>query len=48
MSTFVLVHGACHGGWSWRPVAEILRAQGHTVYMPTLPGLGAEDARTRV
>ncbi|AFA75941.1 putative esterase [Gordonia polyisoprenivorans VH2] len=48
MSTFVLVHGACHGGWSWRPVAEILREQGHTVYTPTLPGLGAEDARTRV
>ncbi len=48
MSTFVLVHGACHGGWSWRPVAEILREQGHTVHTPTLPGLGAEDARADV
>lgn len=48
MSTFVLVHGACHGGWSWRPVAEILREQGHAVYTPTLPGLGAEDERADV
>ncbi|MET3081056.1 alpha/beta hydrolase, partial [Gordonia polyisoprenivorans] len=29
-------------------VAEILREQGHTVYTPTLPGLGAEDARAEV
>lgn len=38
-TTFVLVHGACHGGWSWRPVVERLRARGHAVYTPTLPGL---------
>lgn len=37
---FVLVHGAWHGGWCWRPVAERLRAHGHAVTTPTLSGLG--------
>ncbi len=37
---FVLVHGAWHGGWCWREVARGLRAAGHTVYTPTLTGLG--------
>ena len=37
--TFVLVHGAWHGGWCWRDVAAILRAKGHRVYTPSLPGL---------
>jgi pimeloyl-ACP methyl ester carboxylesterase len=38
--TFVLVHGAFHGGWCWRPVAEGLRRLGHRVFAPTLTGLG--------
>ena len=38
--TFVLVHGAWHGGWVWRDVARSLRAMGHTVSAPTLSGLG--------
>ena len=38
--TFVLVHGAWHGGWCWRRVAEALRAAGHVVFTPTLTGLG--------
>jgi pimeloyl-ACP methyl ester carboxylesterase len=38
--TFVLVHGAWHGGWCWRRVADILEARGHKVYTPTLTGLG--------
>ncbi|QII01463.1 alpha/beta hydrolase [Rhodococcoides fascians A21d2] len=46
--TFVLVHGICHGGWAWNPVATLLRAQGHAVYTPTMPGLGADDARADV
>lgn len=37
--TFVLVHGAWHGGWCWARVAQRLRAQGHVVYTPTLTGL---------
>jgi len=38
--TFVLVHGAWHGGWCWRRVADILQSQGHKVFTPTLTGLG--------
>ncbi len=38
--TFVLVHGAWHGGWAWRRVADRLRARGHIVFTPTLTGLG--------
>jgi pimeloyl-ACP methyl ester carboxylesterase len=38
--TFVLVHGAWHGGWCWRRVADVLRARGHRVFAPTLTGLG--------
>src|SRR5262245_41164657 len=38
--TFVLVHGAWHGGWAWRRVADRLQACGHIVFTPTLTGLG--------
>jgi pimeloyl-ACP methyl ester carboxylesterase len=38
--TIVLVHGAWHGGWCYRRVADLLRANGHRVYTPTLTGLG--------
>jgi pimeloyl-ACP methyl ester carboxylesterase len=38
--TFVLVHGAWHGGWCWRRVADALRARGHLVFAPSLTGLG--------
>ena len=38
--TFVLVHGAWHGGWCWRRVADLLEAKGHKVFTPTLTGLG--------
>jgi len=38
--TFVLVHGAWHGGWCWRRVADRLQHDGHTVFTPTLTGLG--------
>tara|TARA_R110000787_G_scaffold163496_4_gene276675 strand:- start:342 stop:1052 length:711 start_codon:yes stop_codon:yes gene_type:complete len=40
MATYVLVHGAWHGGWCWRRVVDILRGAGHAVYAPTLTGLG--------
>ena len=39
MSTFVLVHGAWHGGWCWDRVRRALRAKGHDVFTPTLTGL---------
>jgi pimeloyl-ACP methyl ester carboxylesterase len=34
------VHGAWHGGWCWRRVAERLQQAGHRVFAPTLTGLG--------
>ena len=40
MATFVLVHGAWHGGWKWKVVAPILRRAGYEVHTPTLTGLG--------
>ena len=40
MTNFVLVHGAWHGGWCWKRVAQRLRAAGHGVFAPTLSGLG--------
>lgn len=46
--TFVLVHGASHGGWCYDRVADRLRAFGHRVFTPTLAGLAErsnEDAR---
>jgi pimeloyl-ACP methyl ester carboxylesterase len=39
-TTFVLVHGAWVGGWCWGKVTDILRAEGHEVYAPSLTGLG--------
>ncbi|WP_244818176.1 alpha/beta fold hydrolase [Caballeronia sp. Lep1P3] len=38
--TFVLIHGAWHGGWCWRFVVERLAARGHRVFAPSLTGLG--------
>jgi len=37
---FVLVHGAWHGGWCWRRVAQALQLGHHKVYAVTLTGLG--------
>ena len=39
MATFVLVHGAWHGGWCWQKVTPFLEAAGHEVHAPTLTGL---------
>src|SRR5215469_1301218 len=38
--TFVLVHGSWQGAWSWDGVRDRLRAHGHRVITPTLPGRG--------
>jgi pimeloyl-ACP methyl ester carboxylesterase len=40
MASFVLVHGAWHGGWCWLRVARLLRDAAHEVHTPTLTGLG--------
>ncbi len=48
MTTYVLVHGAWHGGWCWRRVADRLIQRGHTVFTPTLTGVGERShLRTR-
>jgi pimeloyl-ACP methyl ester carboxylesterase len=39
MSTYVLVHGAWHGGWCWKRVRSALQRQGHEVFTPTLTGV---------
>jgi pimeloyl-ACP methyl ester carboxylesterase len=38
--SYVLVHGAWHGGWCWRRVADRLVSAGHRVFAPSLTGLG--------
>src|SRR5580658_6722544 len=40
MATYVLVHGAWHGGWCWKRVRKALQAAGHEVFTPTLTGVG--------
>jgi hypothetical protein len=39
MTTYVLIHGAWHGGWCWRDVRALLEHDGHRVITPTLMGL---------
>ncbi len=45
-TTYVLVHGAWHGAWCWRRVADQLSARGCRVFAPTLSGL-AERSHQR-
>jgi len=42
MSTFVLIHGASHGGWCWYKVVPLLEKKGHTVIAPDLPSHGRD------
>lgn len=42
---YVLVHGAWHTGDLLEPVAQAMRAQGHTVHCPTLAGNRPGDDR---
>jgi pimeloyl-ACP methyl ester carboxylesterase len=42
MSTFVLVHGAWHGGWCWEKVVALLREAGQVALAPDLPGHGGD------
>lgn len=42
-TTFILVHGWWQGAWSWDAVRDRLRARGHRVIAPTLPGRGEFD-----
>lgn len=47
MAGFVLIHGSWHGGWCFDEVADRLRAAGHRVIAPTLPGMGGDEAALR-
>ena len=38
--TYLFVHGAWGGGWEYKKVDSLLRAQGDVVYHPTMTGLG--------
>lgn len=40
MSTYILVHGAYHGGWCFEKVLPLLEAQGHAAIAVDLPGHG--------
>ena len=39
-STYVIVHGAWGGAWQFKKTGEHLQKAGHTVYRPTMTGLG--------
>ena len=39
MTTLILVHGACHGGWCWDRLVPHLEAKGLRVLAPDLPDL---------
>ncbi|OVA10517.1 hypothetical protein BVC80_8985g54 [Macleaya cordata] len=40
---FVLVHGACHGAWSWYKLAALLRSAGHRVTALDLAASGIDS-----
>ncbi len=42
MSTILLIHGSWHGAWCWHKVETRLRAMGHSVIAPDLPGHGRD------
>jgi pimeloyl-ACP methyl ester carboxylesterase len=44
MATFVLIHGAWHGGWCFDTLRPLLEAKGHQVVAPDLPGMGGDEA----
>jgi len=48
MTTFVLVPGACHGGWWFDPVVDRLTELGHRAKAVTLSGLGQHDDLRRM
>ncbi len=47
MATFVLIHGAWHGGWCFDAVKILLETQGHHIIAPDLPGMGGDEAILR-
>ena len=48
MTTFVLVPGACHGGWWYEPLVDRLEQDGHQAIAVTLAGLEDEPSLDRL
>ncbi|RKT56518.1 alpha/beta fold hydrolase [Saccharothrix australiensis] len=46
MTTYVLIPGACHGGWYYDPITTELRDLGHEVHAPTLSRDGNLEEHT--
>jgi pimeloyl-ACP methyl ester carboxylesterase len=44
MATFVMIHGAWHGGWCFDTLKPLLEAEGHHLIAPDLPGMGGDAA----
>ena len=44
MATFVMIHGAWHGGWCFEPLRSRIEGAGHRLVAPDLPGMGGDDA----
>jgi pimeloyl-ACP methyl ester carboxylesterase len=44
MANYILVHGGWFGAWCWYKVVPLLQAAGHSVYTPTLTGVGEQAA----
>ena len=42
MTTYILVHGAWHGGWCWHRIVSNLRRASHRVLAPDLKSLGVD------
>jgi pimeloyl-ACP methyl ester carboxylesterase len=44
MATFVMIHGAWHGGWCFDSLRALLASKGHQIIAPDLPGMGGDEA----
>ncbi len=44
MATFLLIHGAWHGGWCWEALTPELEARGHEAHALDLPAHGDDPA----
>ena len=44
MATFLLIHGAWHGGWCWDALIPEVEARGHAAHATDLPGHGDDPA----
>ncbi|KAI3954812.1 hypothetical protein MKW92_032322 [Papaver armeniacum] len=44
---FVLVHGACHGAWSWYKLTPLLKSAGHRVTVLDMAGAGINPKQVK-